>query len=158
MDPPPLPLNKGQEVEVTSDEQGFEGSWFIAKIIRKSAKRKKRFVVEYRTLVDNKGLKPLREYVYFEHIRPLQPQGATRLFKENQEVDAFYNEGWWKGLIKEVLEDSKYLVEFPTSKEAIVFKQADLRVHMEWKDGKWVNSAEENQVFDVKIEFLFGVM
>ncbi|PIA37760.1 hypothetical protein AQUCO_03000352v1 [Aquilegia coerulea] len=153
-------MEVGQEVEV-SNKKGFEGTWLVGTIRRStsssssssSAKKKKTLFVEYKTLVDEKGSKPLQEYVELSHLRPVPPKQKDRPFQLNEEVDAFFSHGWRKGVIIKVLKDSKYSVCFKTTeeekdfpfKEEREFQHSDLRVHLEWTDGRWLGSLDQEQ-------------
>ncbi|PIA47846.1 hypothetical protein AQUCO_01400439v1 [Aquilegia coerulea] len=139
-------FKKGQEVEVTTDEEGFEDSWYVATILRKSFSKNK-YKVKYFGLLNDDESEPLTEYVEIYNIRPLPPKETVRVtqsFELNQEVDAFLNDGWWKGVIHGVIiEGLKFSVFFPPTKEILEFDQTDLRAHIDWIDGKWVS---QNQV------------
>ncbi|KAF6135974.1 hypothetical protein GIB67_006866 [Kingdonia uniflora] len=85
----------GQEVEVTTQEEGFRGSWYVADVLRISMRRKKMFI-EYHTLMDEKNVKKkLKEDVDFWRVRPQPPPlvETNRGFKVNDEVDVFDNDG-----------------------------------------------------------------
>ncbi|KAF5194805.1 hypothetical protein FRX31_015608 [Thalictrum thalictroides] len=137
---------KGEEVEVSTDEEGFEDSWFAATVIGLSRSRNK-YIIEYKTLLNRRGTNPLREYVHLSKLRPVPPKetiSTTRYFQLDEEVDAYLHEGWWKGVINKIIsEGSRYSVFFPPTKEVLEFDQADLRNHLDWIDGKWVY---QNQV------------
>ncbi|PIA45385.1 hypothetical protein AQUCO_01700734v1 [Aquilegia coerulea] len=132
---------KGEEVEVSTEEEGFEDSWFAATVIGRSKSRNK-YLIEYKTLLHQSGTKPLRESVQFSMLRPVPPQetiSTTRSFQLDEEVDAYLNDGWWKGVINKIVsEGSRYSVFFPPTKEILEFDQMDLRGHLDWIDGKWV--------------------
>jgi hypothetical protein len=66
-----MKLGNGDLVEVSSDEEGFTGTWFCARIIKKQGVG---FIVEYRDLVtDEDETKQLREKVDNRRIRPSPP-------------------------------------------------------------------------------------
>ncbi|KAF8394707.1 hypothetical protein HHK36_020924 [Tetracentron sinense] len=137
-------FSKGSEVEISSDDDGFRGSWYSATVLR-SVSKKKKFFVEYQSLmVDEKGSKPLREFVDAVHVRPRPPRELDRSFKLSEEVDAFHNDGWWEGVVIDVFENSRYSVFFRGSREQIKFQQSDLRLHREWVDGSWIPPLEEH--------------
>ncbi|KAF8401282.1 hypothetical protein HHK36_012215 [Tetracentron sinense] len=136
-------FSRGAEVEVSSDEEGFRGAWFAATVIR-SASKKKKLLVEYQSLMaDEKGSKPLREFIDAVHVRPRPPRELDPSFKKSEEVDAFCNDGWWEGIIINVLENSRFSVFFRGSREQIEFGISELRLHREWVDGSWVPPLEE---------------
>lgn len=129
-------LKPGTPVEVCSDEDGFRGAWFRATLVDKKGADK--FEVEYESLLDDE-LNLLKEEIDTLHIRPCPPKTAdVAQFKLLDEVDAFYNDGWWVGVVSKVLGDSKYIVYFRNSNEELEFQHSQLRLHQDWMDGKWV--------------------
>jgi hypothetical protein len=133
-------FKEGALVEVCSDEDGFKGAWFCATIVE--LKGRSKFVVEYDSLLDDDS-KLLREEISLLHIRPRPPITAdVAEFKFLDEVDAFYNDGWWVGLVAKVLGDSKYIVYFRNSNEELEFQHSQLRLHQDWMDGKWVMASK----------------
>ncbi|XP_059648410.1 protein AGENET DOMAIN (AGD)-CONTAINING P1 [Cornus florida] len=138
-------FQKGSEVEISSNEDGFRGAWYTGTVIRPaSSKTKNKILVEYKTLMaDEKGSKPLRESVDVVQLRPIPPRESSRSFEFSAEVDACYNDGWWEGVITEVLANKRYSVFFRGTREQIEFGQSELRLHREWVNGKWVPPLEE---------------
>ncbi|KAI4371365.1 hypothetical protein MLD38_019610 [Melastoma candidum] len=132
----PSEFEKGALVEATSDEKGFEGSWFTGKVIENLEDGK--YLVEYLTLMTNDESGPLREEVHSRHIRPYPPHLPSAHLKLLDKVDAWYNDGWWEGVISKVLRGFKYVVYFALSNEELVFDLANLRPHQDWISGKWV--------------------
>lgn len=137
-------LGKGALVEVRSDEDGFEGSWYGATIIEKTGRDK--FLVEYLSLRAENVEKYLREEVNASHLRP-HPLDTSVLdaYQKNARVDAFYNDGWWEGRVVKVLDGSRYRVYFHGTGDEMVFHQLDLRPHQDWIDGKWVHCSGDDQ-------------
>ncbi|KAI7744468.1 hypothetical protein M8C21_024460 [Ambrosia artemisiifolia] len=129
----------GTEVEVSSNDNGFRGAWYTA-IIIKTKPRNKTIQVEYNTLMaDEAGTKPLRETLNVVQLRPLPPREKNVLeFKFSDEVDAYYNDGWWEGVVTEVLPGNRYSVFFRATREQLEFSGTQLRIHREWFYGKWV--------------------
>ena len=128
-------FRKGKEVEVSFDEEGFRGSWYTATVIRTVSKSNKIFV-EFNTLMaDDRGTKPLREFVNLILVRPIPPREPNPIFQLSQEVDAFHNDGWWEGVVTAVLENSRFSVFFRSSREELQFLNSDLRLHREWVGG-----------------------
>lgn len=128
---------KGTRVEVKSDEPGYEGSWYSAIIVDSLDNDK--YLVEYLTLKTEDLGAYLREEAYASYIRP-RPQHArcTRRYKLFENVDAWYNDGWWIGQVIKVLTTWKYAVYFQTTNEVMEFEHNDLRLHQEWINGKWI--------------------
>lgn len=127
----------GMMVEVKSDEQGYQGSWYTATIVCSLSSDK--VLVEYQTLKTDDESKLLREEAFASYIRPCPPK-IVRVdrYKMLEEVDAWYNDGWWVGLISKVLDGLKYAVYFWTTNEELIFEHFSLRPHQEWNGGKWI--------------------
>lgn len=130
---------KGTKVEVSSDEEGFGGAWFAATIVKPIGTK---FLVEYENLRADDETKPLRETIDFCHIRPTPPNTRTAgPIKLLEEVDAFYNDGWWVGVVSKVLSGSRYMVYFRPWKEEMEFGVEHIRLHHEWVDGRWLRAS-----------------
>ncbi|GMH10414.1 hypothetical protein Nepgr_012255 [Nepenthes gracilis] len=137
-------FKKGAKVEISSVDDGFRGAWFHGTVIKPPSKRARKVTVEYETLVaDEKESAPLRETIDLVQIRPTAPRERNRVFNLSEEVDAFYNDGWWEGVVTEALEGSRYSVYFRATGEQIEFAASDLRLHREWDNGKWIPPLEE---------------
>ncbi|CAK9145703.1 unnamed protein product [Ilex paraguariensis] len=146
-------FNKGMPVEVKSDEEGYQGSWYTAVTMGSIGIDK--FLVEYQTLKTDDESELLKEKADASYMRPCPPEIVrVNRFQMLENVDAWYNDGWWMGLISKVLDGLKYAVYFWTTKEELVFEHANLRPHQEWIDGKWVLAVREHNVVWVS---LFGV-
>lgn len=129
-------FSPGDLVEVSSDEEGFEGAWFAATVLKTTKKGK--YLIEYQNLRNDDDTKFLREEVDRRHIRPYPPDiGLIDRFELHEEIDALYNDGWWVGVISKVLKNDRYSIYFRTTQEDLKFKHSDLRVHQEWRNGKW---------------------
>ncbi|KAJ4979253.1 hypothetical protein NE237_010033 [Protea cynaroides] len=154
----------GDSVEVFTQEEGFEGSYYAARVL---SVEKKQVLVEYKTLLTDDESSWLREMLHFKRLRPRPPEIRVSEFRLNDEVDAYDNDGWWFGKITKideskyyaqfdgtggggdgvaepfsqvtVIDESKYYVHFPCGDE-IGYPFSQLRVHQEWKDGRWVSS------------------
>ncbi|CAN1798180.1 Protein AGENET DOMAIN (AGD)-CONTAINING P1, partial [Linum perenne] len=127
---------QGMEVEVTINEEGFKGTWYAARIIEASGKDK--YLVEYKTLTNEENTEYLREDIHVGYIRPCPPQVVVvDGFKLRDEVDAYYNDGWWVGVVKKKLSDCRYWVYFKDTNEELVFREARLRAHQDWSNGEW---------------------
>ncbi|KAK1388376.1 DUF724 domain-containing protein [Heracleum sosnowskyi] len=132
-------FKKGTYVEVTSDEEGFRGSWYIAKIIERP-KLNEFLEVEYKDLVmEEDAQKKLRDRVHLSYVRPLAPAGNVGdVIKVNDAVEACLRDGWWSGVVHEDLGDGKvFLVYFDDPPHKMMFDRSDLRLHFDWVAGKW---------------------
>ena len=75
------------------------------------------------------------------YIRPCPPHiRKLDSYKLLEKGDAWYNDGWWVGLVSKVLRNLKYVVYFWTSNEEIKFGHYDLRPHQEWTGEKWITA------------------
>ncbi|KAK7278032.1 hypothetical protein RJT34_23054 [Clitoria ternatea] len=143
-------LKPGTAVEVSSDDEGFRGSWYSGTIIRRLANE--RLLVEYDNLMaEENGSKRLREILGLRHLRPLPPPDTLRDFKFGDEVDAFHNDGWWEGHITEAHENDTFAVYFRASREQLVFPKDQLRLHREWLNHNWDPPIQEPQKQDEEI-------
>ncbi|XWS46527.1 hypothetical protein CRYUN_Cryun14cG0075000 [Craigia yunnanensis] len=152
-DPDPLqqqPLAKGTPVEVSSEEEGFRGAWYLATILesppKSTSKKRKKALVQYRTLLAEDGSSPLTDCVDPAFIRPLPPNEKDEAqlgFEVHDIVDGRYRYGWWTGVVRKVLEKSKYRVYFDNPPDVIEFGCKDLRLHWNWIDDKWVRPEKQ---------------
>ncbi|CAA2972657.1 Hypothetical predicted protein [Olea europaea subsp. europaea] len=132
---------KGAEVEISSKEEGFQGSWYAGTVLshRKSKRNScMKVLVKYKTLFKDDGTRRLREEVDVLQLRPAPPPENRCSFESSENVDAYYHDGWWEGVITEVLREDKYKVFFRGSREQKNFKASQLRRHHEWAVGKWL--------------------
>lgn len=137
-----IEFGEGALVEVSSDEDGFEGAWFAATVIKKLDERK--YLIEYQNLRNDDDTEFVKEEVDTLHIRPCPPEvGQIDSFEVLDEVDALYNDGWWVGVISKVFKGNKYTVYFRGTNENLKFKHSDLRRHQEWINGKWVIASSQ---------------
>ncbi|KAK8934652.1 hypothetical protein KSP39_PZI014252 [Platanthera zijinensis] len=130
----------GTSVEVTSDDDGFRGAWFPATVVNSIGKK---FLVEYKNLMTDDETELLRETVDSLHIRPAPPASPVlSKFHKLQEVDAYYNDGWWVGVISKVAEDSRYIVYFRPWQQELEFRHEDLRSHYDWISKRWIRASQ----------------
>ncbi|KAK4835785.1 hypothetical protein QYF36_014530 [Acer negundo] len=145
---------KGKLVEVSSDEEGFTGAWFVAKVLDHPSTSptppdKMKFLVEYESLLCQDGSKLLTETVDFKFLRPQPPPPSydeQHKFQVNDLVDAFYNDGWWIGVVSEVFkkdEPLQYSLLFKNPSHMVTFKPSELRLHLEWVGDKWVKPQKQ---------------
>lgn len=138
---PEAKFGNGTIVEVKSDEEGYQGSWYTAVIVGLIGNDK--FLVEYQTLKTNDETELLQEEADVSCIRPLPPEvQRTDPFDQLEEVDAWYNDGWWVCHISKVLVGLKYKVRFKTTNEEMVFEHSKLRPHQEWINDRWVAASK----------------
>ena len=139
----------GVKVEVSSDEEGYQGVWFEATVLKSAGSK---FLVEYAALKADDGTKPLTEAVEARHIRPSPPHiPVVDGFKLLDEVDAFCNDGWWVGVVSKVISNQKYMVYFRPFKEEKEFEHGQLRFHCDWMGGRWMRASP------VRFAYLFSL-
>ena len=138
-DLPQTNFTQGSRVEVTSNDEGFCGAWFQGTIVKSVGHK---FLVEYDTLKADDEISPLTEVIAEEHIRPPPPViPVTSGFKLLDEVDAFTNDGWWVGVISEVISDQRFMVYFKAYKEQNEIGIEQLRLHCDWLGGRWMRAS-----------------
>ncbi|KAG9157069.1 hypothetical protein Leryth_009116 [Lithospermum erythrorhizon] len=150
----------GTRVEVTSSIIGFQNSWYKATIIcppesnnisnNKSKKSKNDCIwVEYDTVFDEfDPLKKFQEFTDTLLIRPLPPNHTKCThFEKYDNVDAYYKEGWFGGVVVDVMNDGlEYLVAFLHPYEEFVFQKEKIRDHFEWGGGTWTKCYSSERV------------
>ncbi|CAJ2662554.1 unnamed protein product [Trifolium pratense] len=136
-------FKKGETVEVSDGNEGYKGAWFVATVI--DTLEKERFLVEYRDLVTNDdGTRPLKEEIDAKFIRPSPPYVPNfGSFKKLQEVDAWYNDAWWEGVVVELVNTTECSVRFMNN-EVLKIECSKLRPHQDWINGKWIMSSKES--------------
>ncbi|GLJ27221.1 hypothetical protein SUGI_0533680 [Cryptomeria japonica] len=134
-----MSFRKGDQVEVCSDEEGFKGAWFPATIVRKAGLG---FLVEFRDLVTDDGKSKLREKIEVDEIRPQPPYMNRQHFVIDEQVDAYDQDGWWEGVIGNVLDDNNYVIFFSHFGEKGEFNVSQLRLHLDWVDEKWLQPSQ----------------
>ncbi|KAL0729784.1 hypothetical protein Bca4012_025877 [Brassica carinata] len=136
-----LPVSKGCEVEVSPRDERFQGSWFRAILEQAPAKVKgEKLRFRYKTLINEGGANPCREYIERCFIRPVPPECLNQgvKFKEGSVVDAYYSYGWWHGVIVVEEEDGNFLVYFDDPPDILKFDKNQMRPHAHWTGFKWV--------------------
>ncbi|KAI8006259.1 Protein AGENET DOMAIN (AGD)-CONTAINING P1 [Camellia lanceoleosa] len=128
-------FRRGDRIEVASKEDGFVGSYYSATVI--SELMKKHYMVQYKTLLKEDEAGPLREIVAADEVRPVPPEIPATGFGLYERVDAFDNDGWWVGKITGRL-GPKYYVYFEKTGDEIAYPLAQLRIHQDWLNDKWV--------------------
>ncbi|XP_048597579.1 uncharacterized protein LOC106441888 isoform X14 [Brassica napus] len=88
------------------------------------------------------GVSPLKETIERSFIRPVPPECLNEgvVFKEGSVVDAYFNNGWWTGVIVVERPDGSFLVYFDDPPDIMRFIRSQLRPHADWIGSKWVKS------------------
>ncbi|XP_068340170.1 protein AGENET DOMAIN (AGD)-CONTAINING P1-like [Pyrus communis] len=132
------------EVEVSSKEEGFIGSYFAARVV---ANMGDNYVVEYKELLEDDERTLYKETVMAHAARPphpnkTRPSSPSDSSANNQKfgfgdlVDAYHNDGWWTGVVTG--EKGRFCaVFFETTSEHVAYPATHLRPHLDWKKGMW---------------------
>lgn len=134
-------------MEVTSDQDGFIGAWFEARVVR-AVPRSVGYTVVYDHLIDEADeSRPHEETVNVALIRPRPPRfaGIVR-FALHQAVDAFHNDAWWCGVVSGVVEGEERRFKVKFAVEVCEYGAGELRPHMDWIGREWV--VPESQVLE----------
>ncbi|GFP93585.1 hypothetical protein PHJA_001502900 [Phtheirospermum japonicum] len=135
-----LMFDVGRKVEVSFDQEDCQGAWFPATI--QKDKGNGTYLVEY-SANKNKKVVTVEATVDSLHLRPSPPLLKDKNFVLLEKVDALFDCGWWSGVIRQELENSRYLVFFKQLNRQNEFNQSELRPHMDWKEGKWFTSSQD---------------
>ncbi|KAK2985499.1 hypothetical protein RJ640_004350 [Escallonia rubra] len=142
----PKGISVGKTVEVTSNEDGFLGSYSEAKVLARVDRDK--YEVEYTKLLDDRDAnKFLREVVEAALVRPLPPEIRVSGFDVLDKVDAYDNEVWWVGRVTGMDGPNRYSVYFDSSGDEYTYPFHELRVHQEYDDGQWVTTERKAKVY-----------
>ncbi|KAL6575487.1 hypothetical protein OROHE_000864 [Orobanche hederae] len=119
----------GDQVEVMGVEDGFEHSYFEARVVSISVGTIR---VEYATLVRNNG-GALRETVDVARVRPY-PVDVDVVLEEDDKVDVWASDGWWEGMVIEVRGRSitVYFDYMDDSQKVKVYRREEVRIHHTW--------------------------
>ncbi|KAM0007156.1 putative Agenet-like domain-containing protein [Helianthus debilis subsp. tardiflorus] len=112
----------GLKVEISLEDERFRDVWFPATIVQDLGNNW--FLVEYKELQ--------RVSVDHLHIRPLRPDFRDHEFHFSREVEAFYEFGWWSGVVTKALADSRYVVCFKHTNKVKEFSLPELRTQLKW--------------------------
>ncbi|KAI3449368.1 hypothetical protein Pfo_006033 [Paulownia fortunei] len=138
-----LMFDVGRKVEVSFDREDYQDAWFPATIHEDLGNGA--FMVEFSSADNDNKAQALKVTIDSLHVRPCPPLLKDKNFVLLEKVDAFFDFGWWSGVITKELENSRYIVFFKQMKRDKEFNQSELRPHMEWKDGKWFTSSQRQK-------------
>lgn len=148
-----LDLKVGDEIEILSQDSGLRGCWFKATITRRVSKRLK---VRYEKLQNEDGEGNLEEWVSAWRLAGPDKSGmrvagrtTVRPFASfnvspgecniGQAVDAWWNDGWWEGIIINKEPPGDFQVYFPGEGDLSSFKIEDLRTSRDWVNDSWID-------------------
>ncbi|CAM6095076.1 unnamed protein product [Calypogeia fissa] len=141
----------GDHVEVLSEDSGLRGCWFKATVLRRSFRRLK---VRYDDVICEDGNGNLEEWVSSCKISgpcklgvrisgrpcirpcPAEPTSLVRL-NEGEVVDAWWNDGWWEGILCGKGPSGLIHVFIPGELETAILKASEVRASKEWLNGTW---------------------
>lgn len=157
-----LYFTKSDRVEVEHLHNSISRAWFEA-TVWKTHLQEGRYTVIYNTLLLPDGRR-LFDVIDSCRVRPLPPSNITSSpITSNQTVEAFYNDGWWIGVVVSKLDHTdvnngtKFLVSFSNSNggdEKIEFPSSMVRLHLDWDsyNGKWVLLSKRRKTQDAENE------
>lgn len=134
-------FSPGTAVEVNIDPDSSCDVWFPATFIKEAANNS--FLVEYQS---SKEVGLQKVTVDSLHIRPSPPTASNKAFNLLEKVDAFYDFRWLSGVVTKILADGRYIVYFKRTKKEKELSHSDLRLHMEWNNGKWIHSSQDTSM------------
>ncbi|CAA7028013.1 unnamed protein product [Microthlaspi erraticum] len=146
------PITNDPKVEVSYGKDGFKGAWYSAILEETPTKSgpDNLLRVRYTTLLKENTWTPLTQSVDKSFVRPVPPKDlndVVAVFEEGSAVDAYYKNGWWRGLVlkrKEEAEGTTYMVYLDSSQQPdlIQCERKQLRAHLDWTGSKWVRPEE----------------
>ncbi|KAL5727033.1 hypothetical protein ACHQM5_000269 [Ranunculus cassubicifolius] len=137
-----MAFNTGDSVEVSMKEEGFFGSYYPATILQQFENKK--YLVQYHTLLEEEDQNHmLQEVVSAAEIRPSPPKHIVMHYRTGDLVDVYDNDGWWVGKLTSRRKFNDYGVYFESSGDVIGYPVTKLRVHQEWKNGRWYLSRKK---------------
>ncbi|KAM0952712.1 putative BAH domain, Agenet-like domain, Agenet domain, plant type [Dioscorea sansibarensis] len=147
-------LYPGCNVEVLSQDSGVRGCWFRCVVLKKHQDKVK---VRYQDILDADETGNLEEWVLASRIavadklgirlsgrQIVRPQRTDKgviqcSFNAGAVVDAWWNDGWWEGIVICKESEQKIHVYFPDERRASTFRKDDLRHSQDWVCFQWEN-------------------
>lgn len=145
-------LYPGCHAEILSQDSGIRGCWFRCLILKR---HKDKIKVQYQDLQNAEETGNLEEWVCLTRIakpdqlgiriseRPMvrphhvqNSKGACSL-DTGAIVDAWWNGGWWEGIVLHRGNDGRVQVYFPGEQRVADFDKDDLRPSLEWVGDRW---------------------
>ncbi|KAM6574481.1 hypothetical protein CsatA_022808 [Cannabis sativa] len=150
-------MKVGDRVEVYQPGHASTGPYFPATVIRSPAKMKGNVIlyyVEYGIRSSSPDHDhPLRETVNADNVRPAPPllPAEQRVLKTGDDVEFFFRNRWFRGVVESMNEWSMYTVRMHDSTRQMVCRHHNLRLHREWNNiGRGWNPPLPNKVKENK--------
>ncbi|CAN7113027.1 unnamed protein product, partial [Brassica rapa subsp. narinosa] len=152
-------MKRGDEIELSSDEEGFKGSWFRA-ILKDPLPKSGNKRLNVSLLANDGSSSTTQKTTYRRFLRPIPPESlftAAAEFEEGCVVEASRGGGWWTGAVVKKINDEEVWVYFDSPPDLLQFKTGQLRQHFDWVKQEWVRP--QNKVFvSKKSTFRCGTM
>lgn len=127
----------GQIVEVIGSDKHYLGSFYKARVVSRIGVA--HYEVQYLGLKDSAVHFPLRDRLHFGRLRPLPVARENHFVVPGDEIDCFFQEGWWHGYAVHFDWDTKcFKVYFEISDEHLMVPPSKCRAHVEWVNNEWV--------------------
>ncbi|KAG1366732.1 hypothetical protein COCNU_13G005220 [Cocos nucifera] len=154
---PTPPFKVGEKIELLCQDSGIRGCWFKCTVLQLSHKRLK---VRYDYLQNVDGCGNVEEWI--PAFRPAAPDKLgmrcsgrltirpcpscdclldTVAFPHGTPVDAWWNDGWWEGVVvgTDSCEDYSLQVYFPGEGVFLICRRKNLRISKDWVGNRWVD-------------------
>ncbi|KAF3596696.1 hypothetical protein DY000_02021677 [Brassica cretica] len=94
------------------------------------------------TLLHEDGVNPCKETIERCFIWSVPPECLNEgvIFKEGSVVDAYFNNGWWTGVVVVERPDGSFFVYFDDPPDIMRFIRSQLIPHADWIGSEWVKS------------------
>ncbi|XP_043691026.1 uncharacterized protein LOC122641791 isoform X1 [Telopea speciosissima] len=158
------PFKVHEKIELLCQDSGIRGCWFRCTVLRASQKQLK---VQYDDLQDADGCGNLEEWIpAFKlaasdklnmrcsgrlRIRPFPHGYPTDIpFEIGAPVDAWWNDGWWEGVVTGVnCTDDSLQVYFPGEDVFSTFQKRNLRSSRDWVGNRWVDIEAKPDILSI---------
>ncbi|KAG5416537.1 hypothetical protein IGI04_004104 [Brassica rapa subsp. trilocularis] len=152
-------MKRGDEIEVSSDEEGFKGSWFRA-ILKDPLPKSGNKRLNVSLLANDGSSSTTQKTTYRRFLRPIPPENlftAAVEFEEGCVVEASLRGGWWTGVVFKKINDEEVWVNFDSPPDLLQFKTGQLRQHFDWVKQEWVRP-QNKVLLSKKSTFRCGTM
>lgn len=151
---PRTPYGIGTQVEVARLKESVPVAWFSAVVVKTIWNNC--FLVEYINLRKDDGKELIREIVDSQHVRPCVLHVPIVKFDQLDGVEAFYENGWWPGVITKINAESWYTVKSIHWDKEREFCHTMLRLRYDLVDGQWTQKPQVGHFFLNNFKFGFS--